>query len=150
MSEKVVLEYGQSELEQLVALAPTVAVEIPMYEGDGRTRLRDDQGRLVEGRFTLHRPTPAEGIAFGKFLQGATPDDAPSQQAIACRAVQTVIPTYHDSTDGDVLLVLVQTGGYLGSNAELANACLGVLGINLTGGQDEPESRWASDDQLPG
>ena len=149
MSEKVVLEYGQSELEQLVALAPTVAVEIPMYEGDGRTRLRDDQGRLVEGRFTLHRPTPAEGIAFGQFLQPVE-SPSPPQQEIATRAIRTAIPTYRDSTDDEIFAVLIQTGGYLGSNARLASACLGVLGINLTGGQDEPEKKWADDDQLPG
>jgi len=149
MSE-ILVEIGPTELEQLTQLEPTLQVKVPLYEGDGRTRATDSNGAEQVGNFTLTRPTPAEGIAFGKFLQGDAPDDAPSQQAIAIQAVKYALPHYRNSSDGDVLLVLVQTGGYLGENAVLANACLGVLGINLKASQAEPEKRWATDEQLPG
>ena len=35
---------------------PTVEVNVPIYEADGRTPKKDKEGREVEFIFTLHRP----------------------------------------------------------------------------------------------
>ena len=152
--KKIIMDMGDSELEQLTELPPTIEVDIPMYQADGKTRREDEEGRLIEGKFTLHRPTPAAAKAFAEFQRGVQKKKkiiAPSQQEVAIRALRTVIPRYRQYSDEKLLAVLVQTGGYLGDNAALANACLNILGQNFEDQEEnEPAAPWAAEDVVPG
>ena len=144
------------DLLALTQVTPTVEVTAPIYEADGRTPKTDEEGREVEFIFTLHRPNTAQGIEFGKFQRGKSKGKSvklPSQQELSIKALRICIPDFRSNRPDEVLAVIVQTGGYLGENAVLVNACMNLLGQNFEDqdrdDQEEREERWADDGNLP-
>lgn len=156
MSNEVFVEMGDSEIEELQEVGDTVEVKVKLYQKDGLTRETDPEtGALRNGKFTLHYPTPADAKAFAEFQRGVQKKKkiiAPSQQEVAVRALRYTLPKCRDASEAAILAMLRRTGGYLGDNAELANAALGILGQNFgdTEEQAEPVEKWADEEQTPG
>ena len=100
-------------------------------------------------------PNTAQGIEFGKFQRGKSKGKSvklPSQQELSIKALRICLPDFRSNNPDELLAVIVQTGGYLGENAVLVNACLNLLGQNFEDqdrDDDEAEERWAGDGNLP-
>ena len=155
MSPENTVQY-EASAEDLIALTkvtPTIDVPVPIYLSDGKTRKTDDDGRFVEFIFNLHRPTTATGLAFGKFQRGKTKGKKmtlPAQQEQAIRAMRICLPQFASNQDDEILAVIVQTGGYLGENAKLVNACMRLLGQNFDDqDEDDEPDKWAGAGDLP-
>lgn len=147
-------EIAADDLIALTQAEPTLRVHVPAYQADGRTRLQNEEGALVEYAFTLHRPTTASGLRFAKFQRGKTKGKKvtlPSQQEMAIEAIRICVPDLESHPADQVLNLIVRTGGYLGENAKLVNACMSLLGQNMGDSEEEEDEpqRWASDDDLP-
>lgn len=154
MAEHVIKHDVVSEdLISLTKASPTIQVDVPIYEADGKTRKVDQDGRMVLFVFTLHRPTAGEGLSFAKFQRGKAKGKkitTPSQQETAIEAIKTCLPSYRSNSNAEILNVIVHTGGYLGDNAVLVNACLRLLGQNFDDAEEDDETpRWASEADLP-
>lgn len=143
------------ELAELGNLPPTEDVDVPVYLSDGKTRKTNEEGKLVDWRFTLERPNAAAGKRFTQFQRGILKKKKliqPSQQELAIEAIKTCIPRFRPWNDAQMMGLLVQVGGYIGDNAVLANACLRMLGQNLDAGDEEDGDdikRWADDETVP-
>lgn len=143
-------------LDELAEASETVDTPpIPIYEPDGETPKLNKDGKHRHVIFVLHRPGAAEGRRFAKFQRGQTSLKSkkikgPSQQETSTEAIRICLPKFRSATEPEIMALLISTGGYLGDNAKLANACLRLLGQNFDEKDDEEdEQRWASEEQLP-
>ena len=153
--EGAVVDITESNLDDIASLSSEVVLDMPLFDQSGKHFELGENGTPKIFRFRLKRPTVAEGMRFDKLARGKFKShkkiEMPDQLYIAFEALRICWPDAAKVNRDKLYNIIVRSGGYIGSQAQLVNTCLDLLGQRRSDEDelDEDEKRWADNEKLP-